>query len=333
MSVALKAIARLVTLFFSKEDIGKILGILITIPILFGLTIVLFPLMIFSHVPAAEDEQTNFYVEATEAVNKDKSINIAFQDVIALDAVLLEQRFENSSYDRALKLAKEFVGERIETVTEEYEDTCNVSDPDAPGGFREETCTKTRTVERVVYFAKTLDEVLAIYVADGTFTQEDVEAVKRYASTSIDSADGEVGVPSDLPPVTDGMFMRPAEGAISSQFGQRWGSLHAGVDIAKKGLVPIVAAADGTVTRSAFSKSYGHVVYILHNLEGQQYETVYAHMRGRNVVNGQSVAKGTFLGYMGNTGNSYGQHLHFEVHVGRWNVSKSNAVNPLLYID
>ena len=51
-----------------------------------------------------------------------------------------------------------------------------------------------------------------------------------------------------------------------------------------------------------------------------------------SVSAGQVVSKGQQVGYMGNTGHSYGQHLHFELHKGAWNAAKSNAVNPLNYL-
>ncbi|GAB6446116.1 hypothetical protein bcgnr5390_41970 [Bacillus luti] len=55
-------------------------------------------------------------------------------------------------------------------------------------------------------------------------------------------------------------------------------------------------------------------------------------MSSRSVSNGQTVKQGTQLGFMGNTGQSYGQHLHFELHLGEWNVGKTNAVDPSPYI-
>lgn len=96
--------------------------------------------------------------------------------------------------------------------------------------------------------------------------------------------------------------------------------------------MPIVAAADGVVIRSELSSSYGNVVYLSHRINGKTYTTVYAHMSSRSVSNGQTVKQGTQLGFMGNTGQSYGQHLHFELHLGEWNVGKTNAVDPSPYI-
>lgn len=127
----------------------------------------------------------------------------------------------------------------------------------------------------------------------------------------------------------NGTFLFPTEGVITSKTGPRWGKEHAGLDIAKAGTVPVVAAASGTVLRSYYSSSYGNVVYLTHYMNGQLYTTVYAHMNSRSVNSGETVSKGQQLGYQGNTGRSTGQHLHFELHQGEWNSSKSNAIDPL----
>ncbi|ALC81932.1 MULTISPECIES: murein hydrolase activator EnvC family protein [Bacillus] len=128
-------------------------------------------------------------------------------------------------------------------------------------------------------------------------------------------------------------FIRPAPGTLTSNFGARWGTTHFGVDIAQAGSdVPIYAAAAGTVYSSQYSSSYGNVVFITHNINGQTYQTVYAHMSSRQVSTGDRVEQGQRIGTMGNTGDSQGQHLHFELHKGLWNGAKSNAVNPVPYI-
>ncbi|MFZ7947203.1 MULTISPECIES: murein hydrolase activator EnvC family protein [Bacillaceae] len=144
------------------------------------------------------------------------------------------------------------------------------------------------------------------------------------------SSAGEKGENSvSSPPVTSGNFTRPTSGTITSSFGGRSGGTHYGTDIAKSGTVPIVASADGVVIRSYYSSSYGNVVFISHSINGQIYTTVYAHMNSRSVSTGQVVSKGQQVGYMGNTGQSFGQHLHFELHRGSWNANKTNAINPV----
>lgn len=137
---------------------------------------------------------------------------------------------------------------------------------------------------------------------------------------------------NDTPSVSAGAFMRPAQGHISSGFGTRSLGNHKGIDIANSTSVPIVAAADGEVIRSYYSSSYGNCILISHSINGKVFTTVYAHMSER-VIQGGSVSKGQVIGYMGNTGRSFGQHLHFEVHEGPWTVSKENAVDPRKYVN
>lgn len=131
---------------------------------------------------------------------------------------------------------------------------------------------------------------------------------------------------------TTNEFIQPAVGRYTSGFEKRGRQMHHGLDIAASGIVPVVAAAEGVVTRSYYSTSYGNVVFISHNINGQTYTTVYAHLKSRSVSAGQKVKRGQQLGIMGNTGQSEGQHLHFEIHKGEWNAQKSNAMDPKTYI-
>lgn len=160
------------------------------------------------------------------------------------------------------------------------------------------------------------------------------EAAKKSSSSSAGSSSssdsGSSSSPQvSAPSVASGAWTRPASGRLSSGFGSRSLGDHFGVDIASGGTVPIVAAADGVVIRSYYSSSYGNAIFIAHSVGGQTYTTVYAHMRSRSVGSGQTVSKGQQIGIMGNTGQSYGQHLHFELHRGSWNAAKSNAINPV----
>ena len=100
---------------------------------------------------------------------------------------------------------------------------------------------------------------------------------------------------------------------ISDHFGGARG--HKGMDIAGPWGTPIVAAADGQVIEAnatdSWGYSWGYYVLIYHN---GTYSTRYAHMSSVAVSTGQYVTAGTIIGYEGNTGNSFGAHLHFEVY-------------------
>ncbi len=124
----------------------------------------------------------------------------------------------------------------------------------------------------------------------------------------------------------------PLEGSytITSRYGIRVSGFHFGIDLVQDGTAKILASAAGTIKRANYSSSYGYVVYVYHS--SLDLTTVYAHMRSNLQVSlGQTVRQGQLLGYMGNTGDSYGQHLHFEVHDGDW--TYHGGLNPENYID
>jgi peptidoglycan hydrolase CwlO-like protein len=169
--------------------------------------------------------------------------------------------------------------------------------------------------------------------------QEDAAAAAAAAAANDNSGSGNGGgestptptpTPTPSAPVSSGAFTLPANGTFTSGFGYRSGGMHYGIDIANRAAgVPIWAAADGVVIQSYYSSSYGNVVFIAHSVNGQTYTTVSAHMETRFVSSGAVVKKGQQIGIMGNTGDSSGKHLHFELHRGGWNNSKSNAINPV----
>ncbi|MCU5408944.1 M23 family metallopeptidase, partial [Bacillus cereus] len=160
---------------------------------------------------------------------------------------------------------------------------------------------------------------------------EDQEQIQKQKPTE-DQQQVQKQKPTQEQELTRSVFIKPAEGRYTSGFGKRGGQMHYGQDIVASGSVPIVAAADGEVTRSYYSDSYGNAVFISHNINGKKYTTVYAHLSSRAVSVGQKVKQGQKIGVMGNTGQSEGQHLHFEIHTGEWNGQKSNAVDPKPYI-
>jgi len=118
-------------------------------------------------------------------------------------------------------------------------------------------------------------------------------------------------------------FSWPAKARISSNFGQRWGRMHYGIDIAVVTGTPVKAAADGVVTFAGTNGGYGILVTIDH---GNGVETRYAHNSRVAVKVGQQVKRGDIIAYSGNTGNSTGPHLHFEIRY------KGTAVDPLPYL-
>ena len=112
------------------------------------------------------------------------------------------------------------------------------------------------------------------------------------------------------------MWPLPGYYRLSSQFGYRIHPItgvahsHTGIDIPAAGGTPILAAKSGQVVTSAYHYSYGNYVVIDH---GNGNSTLYAHMSSRAVSEGQMVSQGQVIGYVGTTGSSTGNHLHFEV--------------------
>ena len=160
---------------------------------------------------------------------------------------------------------------------------------------------------------------------------------KGYASSKYISTNKTTTVSintTTAPGKTNKVFNKPTEGTPTSNYGDRNGKLHSGIDFAKPGNVQIKSAEAGTVSKSFIHSSYGEVVFIKHKINGVNYETVYAHMRkgSRTVKVGQRVKAGYALGWMGSTGHSTGQHLHFEIHKGDWNPGRTNSVDPLKYM-
>jgi len=118
-------------------------------------------------------------------------------------------------------------------------------------------------------------------------------------------------------------FSWPMKGRISSRFGMRWGRMHYGLDIAAPTGTAVRAAAEGRVTFSGRRGGYGYLVIIDH---GKGIETRYAHNSKLLVKAGDRVERGQIIARSGNTGNSTGPHLHFEIRY------RSKAVDPLKYL-
>jgi murein DD-endopeptidase MepM/ murein hydrolase activator NlpD len=129
--------------------------------------------------------------------------------------------------------------------------------------------------------------------------------------------------PAPAPTTRPGRLGWPTNGTVTSEYGQRWGRLHAGLDISAPIGTPIVASAAGTVIVAGWNGGYGNLVVVDH---GGGMSTAYAHQSQMAVSVGQRVGAGQVIGYVGSTGNSTGPHLHFEVRIN------GNAVNPRGYV-
>ena len=139
------------------------------------------------------------------------------------------------------------------------------------------------------------------------------------------------------PPSSSGPIQWPlASVKLSSPYGPRWGTLHAGTDFDPGFGASILAAADGIVIAAfpSAGNSLGICAIISHNVNGVKFDTLYGHMSQMNVSVGQSVSAGQLVGLVGSTGNSTGPHLHYEFLMGGQHrdpmkvaLPKANAIN------
>ena len=161
-------------------------------------------------------------------------------------------------------------------------------------------------------------------------TEEDYEKVLEELKKTQEEWNALMG--TGMPTYVGGYFAWPVPGYswISSPFGWRtlYGKpdFHTGIDIAGRNIYgkPIIASNTGQVVKVAYyTTGYGYHVMIDH---GDNNWTVYAHMSSIAVKQGEWVAQGQVIGYVGSTGNSTGPHLHFEVRIN------GERKNPLDYV-
>ena len=145
-------------------------------------------------------------------------------------------------------------------------------------------------------------------------------AARKAAAQKAQSPQGKGGYSWPLPGYTQ----------ISSPFGYRMcpfhgRELHGGADIPAPGGTPVLAAKSGVVVISQYHASYGNYVSLTH-ADGTR--TLYAHMSSIAVSAGSTVSQGQVIGYVGSTGGSTGNHLHFETWTGN---DSSTRVDPMQY--
>lgn len=115
----------------------------------------------------------------------------------------------------------------------------------------------------------------------------------------------------------------PCKGTITAGFGTNNGNTHKGIDIACPTGTPIKAVMDGEVAYTGWQRGYGNVIILKHD---HGIMTVYAHNNENLVIKGEKVQKGEKIATVGNTGNSTGPHLHFEVRL------EGRAMNPIAFL-
>lgn len=147
-----------------------------------------------------------------------------------------------------------------------------------------------------------------------------IQAAQNAAAAVTAPSSGTVSATPSSPGAT---LSWPVSGPVTSGFGPRWGRMHEGIDIAVGTGTPVRAAAAGTVIYAGWLGGYGNLVVVDH---GGGLSTAYAHNSSFAVGEGAAIGAGTVVSLSGNTGNSSGPHVHFEVRVN------GSAVDPLAYL-
>lgn len=182
-------------------------------------------------------------------------------------------------------------------------------------------------------YEKKMKELDAKEKAQEAALQKKYEEAKKKAEQNASSGSSSSGSGSSSAAgstVSSKGFIRPVKtGSITATMYYSSGKYHGAVDFGVSVGTPVYAAADGIVVTSTWggSDSYGYYIKIKHY---NGLYTLYAHGSSLVVSVGQEVKQGQLIMYSGNTGNSTGPHLHFEVRVSPGGYS--NRVNPLNYL-
>ncbi|MCC6369965.1 MAG: peptidoglycan DD-metalloendopeptidase family protein [Bacteroidia bacterium] len=169
------------------------------------------------------------------------------------------------------------------------------------------TCFVLSQPEPSPEMEETPDTCLITFPSHDLYTSWDVNSAHPY---NFNESFKEDSVVITLVQPGDSAFVLPFKGNLTSLFGWRRYRPHYGTDIQLRTGEKVVSAFDGMVRLAKYYYGYGNCVIIRHS---NGLETVYAHLSKILVESGQKVNAGSLIGLGGNTGHSYGSHLHFEM--------------------
>ena len=304
-------------------------------------------------MPAVVQElTTEFYTKVDDIKSKNThdildmdTMSINWKEVLAVYAVKINSDPDNPAEvatidDKKVEQLRGVLNDMTSLSYSTKTETHNRTVTDDEGNETDEEVTVV--ILTISLTQKTVDEMATQY----GFSQTQKDQLKELLSPEYDDlwaallggysqGSGAIGTP-DGSFVPKDIFNYPiGEGfSITSRFGYRKDpftgetKFHGGLDIGAPEGTPIIAAANGTVivanSTDSWGGGYGYYVKIKHN---ETYSTVYAHCSRIAVANGQDVKQGEVIAYVGTTGNSTGNHLHFEV----W--KDGDRTDPLAYFE
>ncbi len=275
--------------------------------------------------------QVNSLEEAVELVTKEKEENKIYEVVEGDTLSGIATQF-NLTLDKLLAMNPDFseegyiqIGDRLNVTVPEPELSVVV--------HRQETYEETYNLPIEYVYNDSQYTTYSSVVKEGSEGYRQVVADVTYIN-GVESSRTLIGetviVPADaqvveVGTITPPTFIKPISGGyLTSGFGPRWGTVHRGVDWGCSTGTSVMASCGGTVVQSGWNGSYGYCITISH---GNGVQTRYAHLSKVLVSSGEYVKQGEVIGRSGNTGNSTGPHLHFEV------IVNGTRVNPFTYLD
>ena len=247
------------------------------------------------------DLSGTFGVDNDKIYNEDNS-NLA-GEIMQGDKVCIHEEVEPVSVKMVErgKMKEILEYETIKKETDEY--------------YKGDTYTKQEGKDGSQIFEGTITKV----AGEVTNRDGDTTTVKKPQNKII--LVGTAERPKTAPTGTYGMPIH--QYVLSSGFGQRWGRLHSGIDMAAPTGTPIFASDGGTIQRAGWYAGYGLCVEVDH---GNGRMTRYGHCSKLLVNVGDKVYQGQNIALVGNTGHSFGSHLHFEINLN------GSPVNPIPYL-
>ena len=284
-----------------------------------------------SHIQEIEDANPH---DRQEITSNDGVLSINWEDVLAVFSAKVtgaEDGAQVASLDDAqVQQLRDIMWEMnavsSSTRTESHE--VEVTEVDEDGNETTRTETVTETILEITITHKTPEEMAWQYSFNprqneylALMSEPENQSLWAELLGGYTSGGGQIVNPNtDWVGTSIFQWPLPQSYTITSWFGYREDpftgeiAYHSGTDIAAPEGTPILAAADGTVTIAnaidSWGGGYGYHIKVKHN---DTYDTLYAHCSSICVTVGQEVKQGEVIGYVGTTGNSTGNHLHFEV--------------------
>jgi murein DD-endopeptidase MepM/ murein hydrolase activator NlpD len=226
---------------------------------------------------------------------------VAAQDGDALGE-LTQTQSDLSSQERALVKARSRAVKRAGDATAAVEAVAQLK--------KEQEVAQAALQRRITDLQGEFDALAAEQARLETLIQERLAAAARARAARGNPFVGRL--PGTGVGISAAGFIWPVQGVITSGFGPRWGRMHTGIDIAAPAGTPIHTAKAGEVIYADWLGGYGNLVVVDH---GDSVVTLYAHQSRIGVAEGQVLNQGDVLGFVGSTGHSTGNHLHFEVRI------------------